>query len=248
MCYRQLWHRIHVEEIPLKETSLWVVHEYIQIRHPIAQDPKSKPHTGYSVSLPALPNTVSYSFRSPLSSATDFLTLFFIGSRMKIHFCTKAMFFLLLSFILLLPGEVEADPRVDGCQCTDFVYSQRPDIPLGMGHAKSWLYSARVHKLPYDQVPQVGDVAVILNGEFGFSAQFGHVAMVTNVSEERDSFGIAGWDGFKNDCQLQVFQDLPVTYNTYFIHRVIDGSIFLEPYTEGLPRFENRIDLEPLAF
>ena len=144
-------------------------------------------------------------------------------------FYAKALLLLLLSFILLLPGKVEADPRLDGCQCTDFVYNHRQDIPLGMGHARSWLYSARVHRLPFDQVPQVGDVAVILNGEYGLNAQFGHVAMVTSVSDERDTFSIAGWDGFKNNCQLQVFQDLPVTYNIYFIHRVMDGPIFLEP-------------------
>jgi surface antigen len=88
-----------------------------------------------------------------------------------------------------------------------------------MGHAKDWLTSARVHRLPYDQVPQLGDVAVFINGEAGFSQLYGHVAMVIGVNEERDQFSTAGWDGFKADCQLEVHRDLPVTANTFFIHR-----------------------------
>jgi hypothetical protein len=129
---------------------------------------------------------------------------------------------LLLGLLLSFPGQALADTRVNGCQCTDYVYNQRPDIPEGMGHAKDWLYSARLQRLPYDQVPQVGDVAVILNGDFGFSAEFGHVAIVTEVNDARDRFSIAGWDGMKDDCVLQIVYDLPVTYNTFFIHRIIN--------------------------
>ena len=156
----------------------------------------------------------------------------------------KALLILLLWVILLFPGRVLADPRVVGCQCTDYIYLQRPDIPLEMGHAKSWLYSARVHKLPYDQVPQVGDVAVILNGEYGFSAEFGHVAMVTDVSQDRTTFSIEGWDGFKNDCNLQTFHDLKVTHNIYFIHQILNAAPDPEPDISGPHRFELRIDLE----
>jgi hypothetical protein len=160
----------------------------------------------------------------------------------------KALLIMLLCGILLYPGRVMADPRVDGCQCTDYIYLQRADIPLGMGHAKSWLYSARVHKLPYDQVPQVGDVAVILNGEYGFSAEFGHVAMVTDVSQDRTTFSIEGWDGFKNDCRQQTFQDLKVTYNTYFIHQILNVPPDPEPNIPGPHRFELRIDLEFIQY
>ena len=151
---------------------------------------------------------------------------------------------IIISFVF--PGDAHADNRVDGCQCTDYVYSQRPDIPAWMGHAKDWLYSARVYRLPYDQVPQVDDVAVILNGEFGFSAEFGHVAMVIDVNEERDAFSIAGWNGFLNDCRLQVFLDLPVTNNTFFIHQTIDSQVSNAPYVEWFQRFKNHFDLEDI--
>lgn len=156
--------------------------------------------------------------------------------------------FLLLIIPFVFPGDAQADNRVDGCQCTDYVYSQRPDIPTGMGHARDWLYSARIYRLPYDQVPQVGDVAVILNGEFGFSTEFGHVAMVIDVNEERNAFDIAGWNGFLNDCRLQVFLDLPVTHNTFFIHRTTDTQVPNAPYVEWLRRFKDHFDLENLNF
>jgi surface antigen len=158
------------------------------------------------------------------------------------------LLFLLLGISLVLPGAAQADNRVDGCQCTDYVYSQRPDIPTGMGHAKDWLYSARVYRLPYDQVPQVGDVAVIINGEFGFSAEFGHVAMVTDVNEERNAFSIAGWNGILNDCRLQILHDLPVTHNTFFIHQTIDTQLTSTPYTDWPHRFKDLIDLVNLEF
>ncbi len=103
-----------------------------------------------------------------------------------------------------------AAPRVDGCQCTDFVYSQRPDIPRGMGDAKDWLYSARLHRLPFDQIPQVGDVAVILNGAFGFSAQYGHVALVIRANADRTHFTNAGWNGLRGDCRQAIYRNAPV--------------------------------------
>jgi hypothetical protein len=124
----------------------------------------------------------------------------------------------LISLLFLFPRSTEANAPMAGCQCTDFVYSQRPDIPKTMGRAKDFLYSSRINRFPYDQVPQVGDVAVILRGEFGFSARLGHVALVVDVNEAMDHFSIVGWDGLKADCKLQIFVDLPVTSNTYFIH------------------------------
>lgn len=133
-----------------------------------------------------------------------------------LHASTYTLLLIAAMFIFQTAGE--ADQRVDGCQCTDFIYSQRPDIPTLMGHAKDWLYSARVHRIPYDQVPQVGDVAVFLRGAFGFSAVYGHVALVVDVNEALDHFSIVGWNGFKADCKLEIYLDFPVTYNTYFIH------------------------------
>jgi surface antigen len=154
----------------------------------------------------------------------------------------------LVGSLLLAPAVVLAENRVDSCQCTDYVYNQRPDIPTGMGHAKDWLYSARVYRLPYDQVPQVGDVAVILQGEFGFNAQFGHVAMVIEVNESRTTFSIAGWDGFKNDCRVEIFQDLPVTQNTYFIHQKIDTHPSRAPYQDWPRPHRGLINLELIEF
>jgi hypothetical protein len=133
----------------------------------------------------------------------------------KSVFCLLSL--VLLSIIFYKP--IQASASVNACQCTDFVYLHRPDIPHLMGHAKDWLSSARSQRFPYDQVPQVGDVAVILHGEYGFSAEYGHVAIVIQVNEARDRFGFAGWDGLKADCQVEVYLDLPVSDNTFFIHR-----------------------------
>jgi hypothetical protein len=131
----------------------------------------------------------------------------------------SSLIFTLVVALLIFRSNVEANAPMAGCQCTDFVYSQRPDIPNTMGRAKDFLYSSRIHRFPYDQVPQVGDVAVFLRGEFGFSAIYGHVALVIDVNESMDRFSIVGWDGLKADCKLELFLDLPVTYNTYFIHQ-----------------------------
>lgn len=124
----------------------------------------------------------------------------------------------LLMAIFWFPSNANAQSRVDGCQCTDFVYGVRLDIPTGMGDARNWLSSARLHRFPYDRIPQVGDVVVILNGAFGFNATYGHVAIVIDVSENRDRFSLAGWNGVINNCEVEIVRDLPVTYNTYFIH------------------------------
>jgi surface antigen len=167
---------------------------------------------------------------------------------MKILIRNATSILMIIGSLLFIPVRALAENRVDSCQCTDYVYSQRQDIPTGMGHAKDWLYSARVHRLPYDQVPQVGDVAVILHGEFGFSAQFGHVAMVTDVNEDRTTFSIAGWDGFKNDCRLQVFYNLPVTNNTYFIHQTIKNESSTTPYLDWPHPNQGLINLELLEF
>lgn len=167
---------------------------------------------------------------------------------MRVPSLQRNCFIFCLLILVIIPGSIQTERRVYGCQCTDYVYTQRPDIPLGMGHAKDWLYSSRVNRLPYDQVPQVGDVAVFLHGEFGFNALFGHVAIVTEVNEERTSFSIAGWDGIKNDCRLQTIQDLPVTSNTFFIHQIIDTTLTSAPYMDWPHPFQGLINLEPLEF
>jgi surface antigen len=167
---------------------------------------------------------------------------------MKMLIRNATSILVIIGSLLFIPARAVAENRVDSCQCTDYVYSQRQDIPTGMGHAKDWLYSARVYRLPYDQVPQVGDVAVILHGEFGFSAEFGHVAMVTEVNEDRTAFSIEGWDGFKNDCRLQIFHNLPVTYNTYFIHQTIKSESSTTLYLEWPYIYQGFINLELIEF
>ena len=167
---------------------------------------------------------------------------------MSVPSLRRISFILWFLVLFIIPGSIQTDRRTYGCQCTDYVYNQRPDIPLGMGHAKDWLYSSRVNRLPYDQVPQVDDVAVFLHGEFGFNTQFGHVAIVTEVNEERTAFSIAGWDGFKNDCRLQTFENLPVTSNTFFIHQILDSKSSTAPYMEWPRRFQGIINLDPLEF
>jgi hypothetical protein len=112
-----------------------------------------------------------------------------------------------------------ATSSFSSCQCTDYVYSQRPDIARGMGNAKQWISSAANRGYTYDQIPQVGDVAVFLNGAHGFDATYGHVAMVTWVNDTHTSYNIAGWDGLKADCVLQSYSNLSITPNDWFIHK-----------------------------
>jgi surface antigen len=144
---------------------------------------------------------------------------------------------LLTAAILSVAQKSEASWPMPGCQCTDFVYSQRPDLPTTMGRAKDFLYSARIHRFPYNQVPQVGDVAVCLRGAHGFSLAYGHVAYVIAVNEDRDRISIAGWNGLVADCKLQIHLDLSVTANTYFIHHK-------EPVNTQTPSLEEWIALE----
>jgi hypothetical protein len=109
--------------------------------------------------------------------------------------------------------------KKENCQCTDYVYRQRDDISRGMGHAKDWIHSAHSRGLPISEVPRTGDVVVIINGEHGFNAEFGHVAMVIGVNRDHTRFDIAGWDGIKNNCNVEIYTNLTVTGNTAFIQR-----------------------------
>lgn len=107
------------------------------------------------------------------------------------------------------------------CQCTDYAYRQRSDLPGQMGHARDWVKTASDHALPVDHTPQIGDVAVILNGEHGFNREFGHVAIVIGVNRDHTLFDIAGYDGIRNNCMVEIYTRLPVTANIFFIHRAL---------------------------
>lgn len=147
---------------------------------------------------------------------------------------TIALGLVVTAALLPVVQTTEASVPLPGCQCTDFVYSQRPDLPTTMGRAKDFLYSSRIHRFPYDQVPQVGDVAVFLRGEHGFSAYYGHVAYVIAVNEERDRISIAGWNGLVADCKLQIHLDLAVTRNMYFIHHKEPVKVLTLPLEEWI--------------
>ncbi|MBN1265986.1 MAG: CHAP domain-containing protein [Anaerolineales bacterium] len=127
---------------------------------------------------------------------------------------------LLLPVLLLLPVyHTRAEGSLQACQCTDYVYRQRADIPGEMGNANQWVLSASFLGLPFDHTPQPGDIAVILNGEHGFNAEYGHVAIVIGINRAHTRFDIAGYDGLKGDCMVEIYTGLPVTTNTVFIHR-----------------------------
>src|SRR3989304_9924440 len=71
-------------------------------------------------------------------------------------------------FAAALDTQVSLAERLGNCQCTDYVYSRRADLPQSMGVAKNWLPSARPVRRPYDQGPQSGDGGVVLQGGCGF--------------------------------------------------------------------------------
>jgi len=132
-----------------------------------------------------------------------------------------ALLILLESTLIPKIHGVRAEASLEGCQCTDYVYRQRQDLPGPMGHARDWILSASSYGLPYDHTPQVGDVAVILNGEHGFNSEYGHVAVVIGVNREHTLFDIAGYDGTRNNCMVEVYTRLPVSSSTTFIHRLV---------------------------
>lgn len=124
--------------------------------------------------------------------------------------------------LLLLPlfslGHLAGAVQARNCQCTHYVYRQRPDIQPGMGDARNWIRSAAARNLPTGSFPHVGDVAVFTGGEHGFNQEFGHVAMVIGVNRSHDRFDIIGWDGIKNDCRIEIYTNLAVSENTRFIY------------------------------
>jgi len=129
------------------------------------------------------------------------------------------MLIITISLLQLPLQKAYGQHNKENCQCTDYVYRQRDDIKTGMGHARDWIYSAHSRSLPVSEVPRTGDVVVIINGEHGFNAEFGHVAMVIGVNRDHTRFDIAGWDGLKNNCTVEIYTNLTVTNNTVFIQR-----------------------------
>ena len=160
----------------------------------------------------------------------------------------KTCFFALIVFLSMriLSVRASASSVLGSCQCTDYVYSQRPDIAPGMGDARDWINSAAKRGYPYDQIPQVGDVAVFLNGSHGFSAEFGHVAMVTWVSDDHTRYNIAGWDGLKADCVLQSYSNLMIRPDDWFIHKV-QGNTSSPPPPPPAQTSTGQINFDPIA-
>jgi hypothetical protein len=138
-----------------------------------------------------------------------------------IQMLVTAILFMIIGLLIFPANSARGDANEQDCQCTDYVYRQRKDIPPAMGHARDWVKSASIFGLPYDYVPQPGDAAVILNGEHGFNSEYGHVAIVIGVNREHTRFDIAGYDGTVGNCLIDIYTDLPVTSNTVFIHRVL---------------------------
>ena len=88
---------------------------------------------------------------------------------------------LTVSFVSF-PADTAAYAR---CNCTAWAYSQRPDLPLNLGDAKTWAYRARNQGYPVDGKPRVGDVIVLQPGVQGADRRYGHVAYVIAVKGNR---------------------------------------------------------------
>lgn len=65
-------------------------------------------------------------------------------------------------------------------QCTYYVARSLGYIPGNLGNADQWASKAAEHGMQVGQTPKVGD-AVVYGGGGGYSAQYGHVAVVTGV-------------------------------------------------------------------
>ena len=71
------------------------------------------------------------------------------------------------------------------CNCTAWAHAKRPDLPLNLGHAKTWAVRARAQGFPVDSTPRVGDVIVLQPRVQGAHAVYGHVAYVIGVAGNR---------------------------------------------------------------
>jgi len=104
-----------------------------------------------------------------------------------------------------------------GCQCTDYVYRQRPDLDRGMGDARKWITSASSRRIPWSHTPYVGDVAVFQPRIHGAGSD-GHVAMVTWVNGDRSRFSVAEWNFSNGVCVTTYRSNLAVVDGVDFIH------------------------------
>jgi surface antigen len=89
---------------------------------------------------------------------------------------------LLVSSFLIFPADTQAYAR---CNCTAWAHSKRQDLPLNLGHAKTWAARAEAQGFPVDAEPRVGDVIVLQPGVQGAHRRYGHVAYVIGVSGKR---------------------------------------------------------------
>lgn len=80
------------------------------------------------------------------------------------------------------PAPVDAYAR---CNCTAYAHSRRPDLPLTLGHAKTWAARAKKLGYPVDGKPRVGDIIVLQPGVQGAHRRYGHVAYVIAVQGNR---------------------------------------------------------------
>jgi surface antigen len=89
---------------------------------------------------------------------------------------------LLFSSFVVVPSEAGAYAR---CNCTAWAHSKRRDLPLTLGHARTWGVRAKAQGFPVDGKPRVGDVMVLLPGVQGAHRRYGHVAYVIAVKGNR---------------------------------------------------------------
>ncbi len=89
---------------------------------------------------------------------------------------------LLVSALLAFPADTNAYAR---CNCTAWAKHKRPDLPMNLGHAKTWGVRAKAQGYPVDGKPRVGDVIVLQPGVQGAHRRYGHVAYVIGVRGNR---------------------------------------------------------------
>ncbi len=89
---------------------------------------------------------------------------------------------LLVSSFVVFPADTEAYAR---CNCTAWAHSKRQDLPLNLGHAKTWAARAKAQGFPVDGNPRVGEVIVLQPRVQGAHRTYGHVAYVIGVSGNR---------------------------------------------------------------
>jgi|GEM_PF-6583178 len=89
---------------------------------------------------------------------------------------------LLVSSFVAFPSDTSAYAK---CNCTAWAQSKRRDLPLSLGHAKTWGARAKVLGFPVDGKPRVGDVMVLQPYVQGAHRTYGHVAYVIGVNGNR---------------------------------------------------------------